>query len=79
MFRNLASIALFAKERAEKSIWARVRSKQGDAEEIKRCEKDLKRAFELFNVRVQSWTEPYAYAYNINRSAPRWTSRYTLT
>jgi hypothetical protein len=50
-YRKLASIAMFSKEKAEKRAWKRVITKQSDADDIKKWEKELTRAFELFNVR----------------------------
>jgi hypothetical protein len=44
-------IAAFAKERSERSKLKRLRTKQSDADDIKKWEKELHRAFERFNVR----------------------------
>jgi hypothetical protein len=45
---------MFSKEKAGKRIWERVITKQKDADDIKKMEKELTRAFELFNVRPGS-------------------------
>jgi hypothetical protein len=46
----LESIAAFTKERAERSTFDRIRKKQSDADDIKKWEKELTRAFERFSV-----------------------------
>jgi hypothetical protein len=48
--RTLKSIAAFSKERAERSTLERLRKKQNDADDIKKWEKELTRAFERFTV-----------------------------
>jgi hypothetical protein len=52
--RILESIAAFTKERVERSTWDRVRKKQSDADDIKKWDKELTRAYERFNVRTGS-------------------------
>jgi hypothetical protein len=46
----LGSIAAFTKERVERSTWDRIRKKQSDADDIKKWDKELTRAYERFNV-----------------------------
>jgi hypothetical protein len=53
-YRSLESIAAFTKERAERSTFDRIRKKQSDADDIKKWEKELTRAFERFSVRLVS-------------------------
>jgi hypothetical protein len=48
--RILESIAAFTKERAERSSFYRARKKQSDADEIKKWDKELSRAYERFSV-----------------------------
>jgi hypothetical protein len=75
--RILVKIATFAKERADRSTRIRVWSKQSDADEIKRCENDLKRAFELFHVRtVYVSIQRLALAYTLFRLALRLRARF---
>jgi hypothetical protein len=50
----LKSIAAFAKEMAERSRFNRIRKKQSDADDIKKWEKELTRAFERFSVGIVS-------------------------
>jgi hypothetical protein len=50
----LKSIAAFTKEMAERSWVERIRKKQSDADDIKKWEKELTRAFELFTVCIVS-------------------------
>jgi hypothetical protein len=50
----LENIAAFTKERAERSTFYRARKKQSDADEIKKWDKELTRAYERFSVGVES-------------------------
>jgi hypothetical protein len=50
--RVLKSIAAFKKEMAERSRFDRIRKKQSDADEIRKWDKELTRAFERFSVRI---------------------------
>jgi hypothetical protein len=50
----LQTIAAFTKERAERSTCDRIRKKQSDADEIKKWDKELTRAYERFSVGVGS-------------------------
>jgi hypothetical protein len=52
--RILESIAAFTKERVERSTFDRIRKKQSDADEIKKWDKELTRAYERFSVGVES-------------------------
>jgi hypothetical protein len=45
---------MFSQEKAGKKIWERVITKQSDADNIKKMDMELTRAFELFNVRPAS-------------------------
>jgi hypothetical protein len=52
--RTLESIAAFTKKRAERSTFDRIRKKQNDADDIKKWDKELTRAFERFSVCIVS-------------------------
>jgi hypothetical protein len=49
-YRTLENIVAFSEERANRSFFERVRTKESDAEKIKKREKELKMAFERFSV-----------------------------
>jgi hypothetical protein len=49
-YRTLESIVAFPVERANRSFLERVRTKESDAEKIKKWEKEVKMAYERFSV-----------------------------
>jgi hypothetical protein len=48
--RILKRIAAFSEERASRSLGSRMFKKQSDADDIKKWEKEITRAYENFNV-----------------------------
>jgi hypothetical protein len=66
---TLKSIAAFTKERAERSTFGRIRKKQIDADDIRRWEKELTRAFELFTVCMVSKLN-HDLPHRVDRSPP---------
>jgi signal recognition particle GTPase len=71
--RTLESIAAFTKERAERSTFDRIRKKQSDADDIKKWDKELTRAFERFSVCFISGLN-HKLSDEVDRSMPCYTS-----
>jgi hypothetical protein len=69
---TLKSIAVFTKERAERSTFDRIRKKQSDADDIKKWEKELTRAFERFSVCFVPMLNHHL-PHEANRSTPCYT------
>jgi hypothetical protein len=74
LFRVLEGIVDFSKERAERNGYQRIVKKQGDAEDIKKWEKELARAYERFNVRSELPVELPLSNEMERRSTPCWIS-----
>jgi hypothetical protein len=73
----LKSIAAFTKERAERSTFDRIRKKQSDADDIKKWDKELTRAFERFSVCFAS-SLVHNLIHNNDRSMRCYTSTLAL-
>jgi hypothetical protein len=73
----LKSIAAFTKERAERSTFDRIRKKQSDADDIKKWDKELTRAFERFSVCFVS-SLVHNLTHQADRSMPCYTSTLAL-
>jgi hypothetical protein len=74
--RILETIAAFTKERVERSTWDRILKKQSDADEIKKWDKELTRAYERFSVGVEQDLQDFGL--NRHRLTPCYISTLEL-
>jgi wyosine [tRNA(Phe)-imidazoG37] synthetase (radical SAM superfamily) len=58
--RILERIATFSKEQAGRSMRHRVLKKQSDADEIRKWDKEIMRAYETFHVSIRVFMQPPA-------------------
>jgi hypothetical protein len=79
VYRVLSGITTFYEERTKRRTYQLALRKQSDAEEIKKWDKELTRAYELFNVREPCFVtlDSVTICFSLNLTLDRHPSRYS--